>query len=224
MDYELGVLGGMGSLATEVFFHKLITMTQAHCDQDHINTIILNHAAMPDRSEVILKGEPALFLDRARLDFDLLNSLALKAIAIPCNTSHYFYQELSEMSQAPIINMVEETVRTLQAEACERAVIFGTQGLLQAGVYDRYAKKWGLELVPLEKADRAEVMRIIYQIKAENGRVSMDHLLDKYEQKGRMVLACTELSTLGILPDRALDAMDVLVTASIQKCGKEVKA
>ena len=107
MTYELGVIGGMGPLATNVFYQYLIDHTVAHSDQDHINTILLSHASMPDRTASILSGNTEALLHAMQSDFALLNPLGLKAIAIPCNTSHYFYDTLTSFTDTPIINMVE---------------------------------------------------------------------------------------------------------------------
>ena len=53
----IGVIGGMGPLATQLFYKMVIEKTDAHTDQEHINMVILNHATMPDRTDAILNDK-----------------------------------------------------------------------------------------------------------------------------------------------------------------------
>ncbi|MDO5301892.1 MAG: amino acid racemase [Tissierellia bacterium] len=220
--YELGVLGGMGPLATDVFYRFLIDHTVAHSDQEHINTLILSHASLPDRTEIIRSGRGAEFLEAVAGDFDIFNAQPLKAIAIPCNTSHYFYRELQAMTEIPIINMVEETVKLAAEEGARKLVVLATEGTRSTGVYEGYAEKYGLEVLPLEEGHDREVMEIIYRVKAENvTRVPrLNELIDHYEGRGRVVLACTELSSIDIGGREVLDALKVLGIRAIEHCGR----
>ena len=54
----LGVIGGMGPMATELFYKMIIEKTPVTCDQEHLDTIILGHASMPDRTAAILSKNP----------------------------------------------------------------------------------------------------------------------------------------------------------------------
>lgn len=90
MNYELGIVGGMGPLATSVLFDYIVRHTAANKDQDHINALILNHSDLPDRTDVILHGNDSDFLDAVKGDYDILNDLKVPLIAFPCNTGHYF--------------------------------------------------------------------------------------------------------------------------------------
>ena len=57
MEHALGIIGGMGSMASEVFYKMLIERTPAACDQEHRNLVLLNHATMPDRTAAIKAGD-----------------------------------------------------------------------------------------------------------------------------------------------------------------------
>lgn len=91
---KLGVIGGMGSEATSYYFEELIAHTRASADQDHIDTVILNHASLPDRTEAILTGEKKALTRQLIEDAQTLEQIGVKNIAIPCNTAHYFYESI----------------------------------------------------------------------------------------------------------------------------------
>ncbi|MDO5037172.1 MAG: amino acid racemase [Tissierellia bacterium] len=224
MDYELGIIGGMGPLATSVFFEYLVKHTRAHRDQDHINSIVLNHTFLPDRSQVIKEGKEEVFLDRIKEDFDLLNGLDLKAIAIPCNTSHYFFDQVQAMSRAPIINMVEETLAYAKALGARQVTVLASDGTAQSGIYKTYGQALGLEVRMPEAREQKLVMDRIYQVKEEGKTFFADinDLIDRYQVDSEVILACTELSAMEIGNRPVIDALKVLGNQAIKACGREI--
>ena len=113
-DKVLGVLGGMGPLATQLFYRMLIDMTDASCDQDHLDMIILNHATMPDRTEMIRTGRTEELYQALLKDVKKLEEYGATAIAIPCNTSHLVADRLQAEIKIPIIHMIRETVQAIK--------------------------------------------------------------------------------------------------------------
>lgn len=105
----LGILGGVGPLATAYFMELLIKKTPARTDQDHMPMIVFNDPQIPDRTAYILdhaKPNPrpemakvARWLEEAGADY----------IAIACNTAHYFYDDINEAVKIPVVNIMEET-------------------------------------------------------------------------------------------------------------------
>src|SRR5665254_17860 len=85
----LGVMGGMRPLATQLFYRMIIEKTDAHCDQDHLNMIILNHASMPDRTKAILKNDAEQLYAKLLTHAKSLEELGVDYLAIPCHTSNY---------------------------------------------------------------------------------------------------------------------------------------
>lgn len=128
----IGILGGMGPEATIDLFYKIIKLTPAEKDQDHLRIIIDNNPKIPDRIAAILgKGEDPLpvlqetarNLEKAGADF----------IIIPCNTAHYFLSSIQESIKIPILNMIEETAKETQ----KRIPQIQKVGLLASiGVYE----------------------------------------------------------------------------------------
>ncbi len=215
--YKIAVLGGMGPLATVRFYEKLVLNTPAQKDSDHMDLVILNHATLPDRTETIIKKEGRRFLDAIKEDFDIINELKVKAIAIPCNTSHYYYDEMKKFTTIPIINMVEETIIKAKAMGFEKVCVFSTQGTDIAGIYPQYARENGLDVEELDQGDKKEVMDMIYRIKGTNQpeHARFNKIAKKYLKPGVVgILACTELSLIDIddsIKPQMVDAMDVLV-------------
>lgn len=234
MEYKLGVIGGMGPQATSVFFQKVIENTEAHKDQDHINMVILNHSTLPDRTSVILNQKEEQFFKSIFNDIKLLEAIGVNNIAIPCNTSHYFYRELHEMTNVPIINMVEETIKKTH-ELCgnqSKVGILATSGTINSGIYKQECDKYGLNLyIPNEELQQ-KTMDIIYKdVKGEleTGSYELEEIIiHLIQQEGcnYVILACTELSCIKLNEDilpYCIDAMDVLVEKAITLSGKKLK-
>lgn len=232
-DKILGVLGGMGPLATQLFYRQLIERTQASKDQDHLNMIILNHATMPDRTAAILSGDGEELYQKMLTDVLWLADKGVAAIAIPCNTSHYFIDALQKETLVPIIHMIRETINSLsdESKSISTVGILATDGTIQNGLYQNECEKAGITpVIPSPEAQKL-VMKIIYDGVKGGGIIDEnDFLTIERELIGRgcqaAILACTELSVFKEthhLPGYYIDAMEVLAEKSIQACGKTVK-
>lgn len=228
MKNKLGIIGGMGPLATSIFFSRIIDNTKASSDQEHIWTIISSHSTMPDRTKVIAeKLDSDVILKAVSEDIRIMEASGVSKIAIPCNTFHYFYDEVQALTSIPIINMIDETMKDFNKNIGEKALILSTTGTKQAGVYERYAKNYGIEIIDLEENYSDEINNIIYDIKKTNDVERPEFLdlirkLDKVYSPDGFVLACTELSLVpleGLDEIKIVDAMDILVRESILQTG-----
>ena len=223
MNYELGIVGGMGPLATSVLFDYIVRHTAANKDQDHINALILNHATLPDRTDVILHGKDEDFLDAVKGDYDILNALNVPLIAFPCNTGHYFFEAMEAMADGKIINMIDETLARCKAMGAKKVAVFATEGTTSAKLYDRYAKGHDLGVVYPDAEEQAQITRVIYDVK-ELGQTRfpvMDELIAKHTKDAVVILACTELSTIGIDHEKVVDTTQVLGDVIIARCGRK---
>ena len=108
---KLGILGGMGSEATVLFYKKIIDNTSVNNDREHLDILIYNHASIPDRTECILCGKQDYLWDIIAKDIRGMEQLGCEYFAIPCNTCHYFADRLQELTNGKFINMIEETAR-----------------------------------------------------------------------------------------------------------------
>ena len=114
---KLGVIGGMGAEATSYYYDQVVRHTAAACDQEHIDMVVLSKSTMPDRTLAIKTGEHAKLLATMKECAQALESLGCAHIAIPCNTSHYFYDQIQSFTTVPIIHMPRESVRYALAGA-----------------------------------------------------------------------------------------------------------
>ena len=221
--YKLGVIGGMGPLATVKFYDKVVLNTDAHNDNEHIDLVVLNHSTMPDRTRCIIEKKDLEFLNVIKKDLEILDNIGVDVVAIPCNTSHYFYDEFSKYTNLKIINMIEETILEIKRRGVKQVAVFGTIGTLNSKVYDKYAQKYGIEVKELSAEDKNSVMDIIYKIKETNNLENKEfiEILNKYCDKDTIgIIACTELSLLDICKSiNTIDALDVLVNKSIVLSG-----
>ena len=225
--YKLGVIGGMGPLATVKFYDKIVLNTEAHNDNEHIDLIVLNHSTMPDRTKCIIENKDTEFLNEIKKDLEILERIGIDVVAIPCNTSHYFYDEFKNFTNLKIINMIEETILEIKRRGIRQVAVFGTLGTINSKVYNKYAKENGIEVKELSLEDKKTVMDIIYKIKETNNLESKDfvEILNRYcNDKTIGIIACTELSLLDIPENlNTIDALDVLVNKSIEYSGAKIK-
>lgn len=227
----LGVIGGVGPLSTAYFMEVVINMTDAATDQEHIDMIVLNHTEIPDRTDYILdhsKPNPAPML---REDAVKLERLGADVIVTPCNTAHYFYEELAGDVSVPFINMIEETAAELSRMGVRRAGILATNGTVQSGLFQDALRNCGIEPVVPSPENQQFVMDIIY----DNVKAGTPLDVEKFRSVSgemklngcdRVILGCTELSVLRrdySLGDWYVDALEVLAARAIEACGKRVK-
>ncbi|MBP3919766.1 MAG: aspartate/glutamate racemase family protein [Clostridia bacterium] len=226
----LGILGGLGPMASAYFYELLIAHTEAACDQDHIDIILNSHATTPDRTAFIIGQSDDNPLTVMVDDICRMKAYGADLIAIPCNTAHYFYDKLIASTDLPILNIMEETAACLAAHGIQRAGILATDGTVITGTYDRYLNAHKIDCIRPDKEDQSKIMHIIYEEIKHGRQPDMEmffcvsgHLRTAGAQA--IILGCTELSLIkkqygATLPRYFIDSMDVLAYATIRACGK----
>ena len=227
----LGVLGGMGPQATNTFYQRIIDRTQAESDQEHLRVLIWSDAKIPDRTAGILGGREEEVFQHLLAGAKLLETAGCPHLAIPCNTSHYFADRLQDQLHIPIIHMIRETVKTIQAAGKKTVGILATDGTVRTGIYQKELEAAGLAAVTLPEDLQKTVMSIIYdEIKrGETGSREKFAEIDAFLRSAGCdcaILGCTELSvyrSLHSLPPYYIDAMEVLAEQAILRCGKQLR-
>ncbi|QBP18702.1 aspartate/glutamate racemase family protein [Acetilactobacillus jinshanensis] len=229
------ILGGMGTEATESYIHLLNLRTPAHSDQDYLNYILVNHATIPDRTSYIMDHSKPNPLPALLDDVRQQNLLHPEFYALPCNTAHYFYKQISDAANAPVLHMPKEAVAEISKRYpnAKRVGLIATQGTLADHIYDADIKNHGYQLVLPDKHVEAETMHLIYHdVKANNDADPKlyHHILAEMVNQFHcdvIILGCTELS---LAQERAgnhrypvIDAQAVLVDHSIQLAEKDQK-
>ncbi len=225
---SLGILGGMGPEATQVFYKRIIDQTKVENDREHLDIFIYSHASLPDRTEYILGGRQKELWEILRRDILMLRDMHSDYIAIPCNTCHYFADDITKELGSGFINMITETAACAKELGRKRVGVMGTTGTLKADLYRRELEKYGIEVLYPSRELQECVMRIIYdQIKkGDKGSLSdFGRVVDEFRGQDcdAVLLACTELSVFRenyMLTDSFfIDALDVLARSCIIACG-----
>ena len=145
----IGILGGMGPLATADLMRKIVTLTKADSDQEHIRVYVDSNTAIPDRTAAILCGgeDPLPEMTSALRH---LEECGADCIIMPCNTAHFFLPALQKKTEIPILNMTEIAAKSCAEKYGGRcAAILATGGTLSTGLYDSAVEHAGVPfLVP----------------------------------------------------------------------------
>ena len=231
MKQAVGVIGGVGPMATVYYMQRVIEMTKAGCDQEHINMLVFNDCDIPDRTAFITEKSPDNPLPVMVEDAKRLEAAGCEFVVIPCNTAHYFYDELEQAVEIPVVNIVEETIRYAKARVQDLSCvgIMATTGTIVTGSYQKYAERAGLSFAVPDEDEQNLLMQIIYDgVKAGKPvpRADFDRVANHLRAKGAqcLILGCTELSVLKrdlpINDPDVLDSIDVLASETVRRSGK----
>lgn len=226
---KVGVLGGLGPKATAYFMDLVIDNTKASCDQEHIDMIVYNHASIPDRTNYILgnsNDNPIPYLIK---DAKMLESLGCNYLVMPCNTSHFMYDEIQESINIPLINMPYEVSWLINENSeIKKVGILATKGTLKAKIYERYLEK---EIFYPSEETNNKVMDLIYEKVKKGVKVNKKEfysVLEEYFDNDcdALIMGCTELSVIVrdndlYFDNRLIDSLKVLVDKTIELSGKE---
>ncbi len=184
----IGVLGGMGPMATVDFMRKVILLTPVSRDQDHLPLIAYSVPQVPDRSASIVEGTESP-LPAMIQGLRTLVRAGVECIAIPCNTAHHWYDDLARESSVPVLHIVDAAGVGLLA----------TAGTLNVGIYQARLASRGYECILPDDGDMETLVTPgIGLVKAgrmaqaeELLRAAADNLLGR--GAGAVILGCTEI-------------------------------
>jgi aspartate racemase len=228
----IGIIGGMGPMATYDLGMKILDNTVSTCDQDNVPLLIDCNTRIADRTKAILCGgaDPVPELKKSA---KRLEEAGADAIVISCNTAHYFYNSICEDIDIPVIHMPRETAKQLAEKGVKKAGILATDGTCKAGIYGKALEESGIEaLYPSEEKQKA-IMSLIYDhVKAglmDFSDVDIEEIVSEMQQKGAeiLILGCTELPIVfDIIGGAALPVIDptvVLARAAVSFAGAPLK-
>ncbi len=197
----LGILGGMGPAATVDLMTKLIRLTRAGRDQDHLPLVAVSDPRVPDRVGPIVDGRgpsplPAMLASLARLE-----RAGAEAIAIPCHTAHHWYEKLAAATALPILSIVDAVLAELLRFELPPGPLglLATRATLKAGLYqERLAAAGHPTLEPAEGVMAECVLPAIALVKQDRAAAAAPLLARavlhlRTAGAERVLLACTEL-------------------------------
>ncbi|HEX7386735.1 MAG TPA: amino acid racemase [Castellaniella sp.] len=220
---RLGVLGGMGPLAGASFAVRIVQLTAASKDQDHIPVILVNDPDIPDRSTAHF-GQGDSPLPAMIRGLHTLESTGVDCIAIPCNTAHLWFEELHQASSKPILHIVDAVIHDLQRQQTLQGTIglLGTPATLKTRLYQNRLESAGYKpIIPTQTEIQELLVPAIAAVKAnrvDKAYAPMMHAIDLLRERGAesIVLGCTELplaipysqrSKVGIPLSDSIDAL-----------------
>lgn len=196
--FLLGILGGMGPLATVDLLQKIIDETPAVRDQQHAPVVAWNVPQIADRQQALAGDGPSPLPDLLRAVAGL-NQAGASHILIACNTAHHWYDSLARSSRAPLLHIADATMESLQPTTGEKIGLIATQGTLDAGWFQRRIAAYGGEtLTPSPEEMHRWFVPGCYAVKRGElhaGAERLAHLADALTERGaqRLILACTEV-------------------------------
>ena len=226
----VGIIGGMGPAATALLFRKMIDYTDAKTDADHMHILIDNRPSIPDRTTAILNGDDTP-VKKICESGKQLEKMGAELIAIPCNTSHYFYSYIQEQLDVPVINMLEETAKECKKMGLNSVGVLATTGTKNTGIYEKALKAYDIETIYPDEEEQTVLMSLIYDyVKAgKEADCRMFHKeLEHMKKEGAQafVLGCTELPMVfrdGDFGMRFIDSLDVLAKRAVEMAGYTLK-
>lgn len=228
----VGIIGGMGPLATVDLFNKIVTLTDAEKDNEHIHILIDNNTEIPDRTDYIINNgkNPEKFLIKSAVKLELMGA---DFLIMPCNTAHYFYDKIIPYINIPFINMIEETAKAVikKYNTNRKAGLLATEGTCRANVYDKIFQKYHIDLIKPMVEDQIYVTKLIYDIKSgkkfidiTNFKKVMSHM--KSQSIDTFILGCTELPVafqLLNIDENYIDPTKILACSAIRYAGGRCK-
>jgi len=232
MQKALGILGGMGPLATANFMTQVVESTEAQKDQDHLRIYVDCNSQIPARMPPLMgtAGEdpaPAMCESIKKLE-----SIGAEIIAMPCVTAHAFYNKIIDTATVPFLYMPEIVAKAcLQNFPQKTAGVLSTVGTAKFRILLDPMGELNVPCIEPTVAEQEEVTRLIEEVKkgSDMNQVAKDFskVLDSMMERGAdyFVLGCTELPIIGNYCDEKYVLVDTtleLAKAVIVACGGKV--
>lgn len=196
----VGVMGGMGPDATVDFMAKVVALTDAARDQDHVHMVVDHDPSIPNRQIAIASGEDDV---TARLGVMArrLQAAGADFLVMVCNTAHVFLDDVRATTTIPFIDIIEESVAEVErlCPAARSVGVMATDACLQSGIYQQVIEKSGRHAIITNERDTRQLMDLINAVKAgDQGaavRQGMQAIAAALVEDGAEVLiaGCTEI-------------------------------
>ncbi|NNC97390.1 MAG: aspartate/glutamate racemase family protein [Gammaproteobacteria bacterium] len=221
----VGILGGMGPEATVTLMQRVIELTPASDDADHIRMLVDNNPKVPSRIKALIEGTgesplPVLIqmaqgLEKAGADF----------LVMPCHTAHHYHSRIVEAVSIPFINLVDLSLDAIKARLPNIKTIglLASTAVINIQLYENAATNYGIGIINPQKDDQDQLMQIIRSIKGNTHNQQSAKELNRIAKSLKtdcLLVACTELS---ILSDELhftrpiFDGLDLLAAETIRQ-------
>jgi len=194
----LGILGGMGPYASLEFHKNILDYDMASKDWEHTHIILDNNITIPSRTRHILYGEanPVPYIIEA---INNLAKLKIKAVVLPCNSVHYFYDKVSPYIEVPWLNMLEIVTQNIKDKNLKKTLVLGGYVTVNKKTYDSYLEesfyfndKENDVVYSLIEAVKVDDLELVDSLAIELIRY-FDFYIEKYSIDS-ILLGCTEFA------------------------------
>ncbi len=211
----IGILGGMGTQAGLDFCNKLAILNRGKIDQEYPLFLLYNKSNIPGRPESIgsqtknlsnkstnktSKEKYNKVLKSLLKGCKLLEKNKCKFIVIPCNTAHYWFDDLQNKINIPIINMPKEVFKFTKKKCKKNSKVglLATEGTLKTGVYKKFFDNDYQLIEPSQKIQKFSVNKSIKLVKMGNVKAAAKAIKPAIDSLIKMkckkiILGCTEL-------------------------------
>jgi len=228
----IGILGGMGSLATVDLFKKIVNLTPAKNDQEFIHIIIDNNSKIPNRRNFILKKsdiDPTPFLQSTARN---LETAGADFILVACNGAHFFLEKIQDSVKIPVMSIIEEAVdyTTKHMEKLNKIGLLASVSTLEGGLYHKSFGRYNIKVIIPSQEIQNNLMKMIDSVKAGTVPIDCKHKIQSIVKtmikNGAqcILMSCTEIPVMlerGFIDVPLLDATWILARAAVEKA-KEI--
>lgn len=221
----------MGPEATVDLMARIIQATPALDDADHIRMLVDNNPKVPSRIKALIEGDGESPVPSLQAMARRLAAWGAHFLAMPCNTAHYYYRDIQEAVNIPLLNMIDLAARAVvtQTPGLKTAGLLASTAVLKLKVYEKPFAEAGVALLAPAEAHQERIMNAIKAIKTgrygeeEVGAVqsAADHLVHLGAET--LLVACTELSIIAEKVEstvKVFDAAQILAEAVVREARK----
>lgn len=223
----VGIIGGLGPLATVAFMNSLLEHTPTERERDHLHMIVDRNPKVPDINAAIRGTGPcaaAALVESAQR----LETAGANLIAMVCNAAHIYEREVKQSISVPFISMIEEAITAIQADfpQCKQVGLLASNGCLHAELYQDALVRRGMSPLLQSADEQRQLMRALTQIKSgdlgNEVRSEILSMINALVQRGAetIVLGCSEIALIG--PNAGIDVP--LIDPSIALARATVRA
>ena len=233
MDKNLGIIGGMGPLATVKLYEKIVLKTKASRDQDHLRILIDSNSKIPDRTAYILDKEKDDPRRELIASAKKLEEIGADYLIMPCNTAPYFYEDIKKEVAIDFLHMIDESGKYIveNYKDIKKVGLLATEGTIKAAIYEDIYRKYSIEVILPSTLEQKYITSLIYNIKEgkeEKNLQEVYEVMDNLRGRGAqlMIAGCTEVSLaidLYKLEGLFIDPMDILADKAIEYSGLKLK-
>lgn len=226
----IGIIGGMGPLATVDLMQKIILATDAHEDQEHIHILVDNNTNIPDRTAAILGSGPSPVPELLK-SANRLTEQGAGFLIMGCNTAHFFLPPLMPFLKVPFLSMIEATAEACQQLGYRKVGLLASAGTCHTGIYQRALQHLGIETTKPDERQEIAIHDMIYSgVKAGNrdyDTTKVREVLKEMTTAGAeaFILGCTEIPlaiAMYHIEGTFLDATQVLAERAVAMAGAKV--